>query len=511
VQRPVANSLSTDLYGLIPNSTDVNVFAERSAWTILNFAIIGNETRYHSAGDTLSSLDRRSLQHMGDQVLSVSRALLDHGVPPVLGNRIYADVAGRAMVTLPLAVGAVLIGVLLLYFAIVALNRQALARATGAVLAGLIASGAIAFAAQYLMGLFRTGEYWRGHQVVTLSAIYATAIFACTAALLAIARQASAAQLRSGYWLAFTLVGAAISFIAPGGAIYFLAPPLVAGVGMMLGRWREGLETVAAVLAALILFITFGPALGLFEELLSSGPLWVFASLGALVVLPWLVELSPRIDGARPALVILAIVALAGWIASAMAPAYSENRQQRFVIDYMWDADSHQANWSVNSDGARLPDGFGWEHRKLAFSNARRWLAHAPAVPVEPPSLVLVNQRSEGTGRHLWLRIRANGASTVTLIAPHDSALHAAGVGAFIPPFGHGTANDDFVVRCAGRSCDGAILEVVSSTTAPIEFTLVGTRTGWPEAVSASGPRRPPLARPQYSPDSTITFAHHRL
>ena len=66
--RPVANSLSTDLYRLIPNSTDVAVFEERP-WTILNFAVIGNETRYHSAGDDLAALDRRSLQHMGEQAL----------------------------------------------------------------------------------------------------------------------------------------------------------------------------------------------------------------------------------------------------------------------------------------------------------------------------------------------------------------------------------------------------------------------------------------------------------
>ena len=71
--RPVANSLSTDLYRLIPNSTDVAVFDERP-WTILNFAVIGNETRYHSAGDELAALDRRSLQHMGEQTLAVAAA-----------------------------------------------------------------------------------------------------------------------------------------------------------------------------------------------------------------------------------------------------------------------------------------------------------------------------------------------------------------------------------------------------------------------------------------------------
>ena len=45
--HPVANSLSTDVYRLMPNYTDVNSFAERG-WLTLNIAPIGNETRYHS-------------------------------------------------------------------------------------------------------------------------------------------------------------------------------------------------------------------------------------------------------------------------------------------------------------------------------------------------------------------------------------------------------------------------------------------------------------------------------
>ncbi|MEA3063750.1 MAG: hypothetical protein QOJ27_178, partial [Sphingomonadales bacterium] len=53
-ERPSANSASADFYRLIPNDTDVSVFRDRP-WTILNFAIIGNETRYHSPGDTLAA------------------------------------------------------------------------------------------------------------------------------------------------------------------------------------------------------------------------------------------------------------------------------------------------------------------------------------------------------------------------------------------------------------------------------------------------------------------------
>ena len=94
--RPVANSLTTGLYALIPNSTDVTVFHARP-WTILNFAIIGNETRYHSAGDDLAALDRRSLQHMGEQTLAAARLVAAGEAPAAEGEWLYADLVGRFM------------------------------------------------------------------------------------------------------------------------------------------------------------------------------------------------------------------------------------------------------------------------------------------------------------------------------------------------------------------------------------------------------------------------------
>jgi hypothetical protein len=60
VAHPVANSLSTDVYRLMPNYTDVNSFSERG-WLTLNLAPIGNETRYHSPGDDVAALDPATL------------------------------------------------------------------------------------------------------------------------------------------------------------------------------------------------------------------------------------------------------------------------------------------------------------------------------------------------------------------------------------------------------------------------------------------------------------------
>src|SRR3954468_13337457 len=101
-KRPSANSASADFYRLIPNDTDVSVFRDRP-WTILNFAIIGNETRYHSPGDTLAALDPRSVRHMGEQALAATAELAADGVPAASGDKLYLDVLGRSLVVLPIA------------------------------------------------------------------------------------------------------------------------------------------------------------------------------------------------------------------------------------------------------------------------------------------------------------------------------------------------------------------------------------------------------------------------
>jgi hypothetical protein len=93
VSRPVANSLTTDFYRLVPNRSDVTVFRERD-WTILNIAVIGNETRYHTPGDRLEALDPASLAHMGDQALALARDFAQRPAPEAAGERIYADVLG---------------------------------------------------------------------------------------------------------------------------------------------------------------------------------------------------------------------------------------------------------------------------------------------------------------------------------------------------------------------------------------------------------------------------------
>ena len=519
VDRPVANSLGTDVYRLLPNYTDVNSFATRG-WTTLNFAMIGNETRYHSPGDNFAALDPRSLQHMGDQTLAVAREL-GRGVPHASGDRVFMDVLGCWLVQLPQGIAMVLLGALLIGLGWLAWRRKALGRGLAVVGGSLLAGAALAWFGTAVVGLARPGMFWRAEPLWTHLAVYASALAAAMALLASLGARLDIRQLRAAYWLVFVVVGAAIAVVAPRGIIYFTFPPLLFGLGVIASRRGPRAEQAGAWLACLVLYLTFGAMLGQLEELLNQGPMWIFAPLGLLVMLPALVEAKPLIGTTRPraAIGISVLIALLGWAAAAAAPAYSENRQQRFTIEHITDATAGKAFWSIVDDGQPLPHGYGghqrWKLDKLPYSGRKRWLASAPSITgLVAPVADLVARPSaivEGRPHTVTVLLHANGAQNISLIAPEDADIRAAGVEGYIRPIDRSTKKERYYLSCSGRTCDGLAMTIVIGNSEPVDFIVLGSRTGLPPSARPLLAGRPRFARPQYSPDATITMSKVRL
>jgi len=511
VDRPFANSLTTDVYRQLPNYTDVNSFSERG-WLTLNFAMIGNETRYHSPGDDIAALDVRSLQHMGDQTLAMARRLAGSNRPDGGGTVLFTDLAGIQLIMLPQVAGFALLGLLIASFAVIGFRRGRLLRGVVLVIAAILVSAGLSWCAMQVMGLARPGSFWRAYPLWTHLAVYACGLLAAVATLATIGRRLTVEQLRAGFWLGFLLIGALVLLVAPGGIIYFLLPPLLALAGILAGRWSTSAERIGAIAAAVLLWLTLGEVLALLGELLNNGPMFIFGPLALLIAIPWLIEAKGLVDGAGriPAIAGATVLALLGWSAVAVAPAYSADRQQRFVIQHATDIQSGHAYWSVVNDGSPLPKTYGnvagWHRDELPHLKGKRWIAPAPSLSVRAPQIRLLSSTSRGKLRTVTFRIEANGADNIMLIGPRVAGIVTAGASGSVRPIDR-SAKGEYYLECAGRACDGATMEFTTNAAGSIAFTLVGSSRGLPQIARPLNEQRPRFARSQYSPDSTLTIS----
>jgi hypothetical protein len=169
----------------------------------------------------------------------------------------------------------------------------------------------------------------------------------------------------------------------------------------------------------------------------------------------------------------------------------------------------------VINDQAPLPSAYRrlgrWRWDKLPYSKRERWLSEAPAVAdIRPPTVTPV-AAAKGRLRTARLLLRTNGADSVTLVGLEDADIRSAGVDGFVRPIDRSVKKDKYYLSCFGRSCDGQSMTIVIGKPGSVELTIIGSRSGLPPSAARLVAARPKFARPQYSPDATITVSRLRI
>lgn len=103
--RPEASSLAGYVYAHMPNDTDFTV-SRRAALPGLNYAFAGRQFDYHSPSSTPATMDRGTLQDMGDQVLATARAVaFSSQLPALTPDLVYSQIPGGVVLAYPPWVG----------------------------------------------------------------------------------------------------------------------------------------------------------------------------------------------------------------------------------------------------------------------------------------------------------------------------------------------------------------------------------------------------------------------
>ena len=321
VKQPSASSLSTYVYNVLPNDTDLTPALERD-YAAYNIANLGDAKYYHSPKIDAHALDEKTLQHMGSQGLDLTRALLSaNDLPAKKADATFFDVFG--MFTL---IYAPFWGWVFLVFAAIGSVLSVKPKPIGKEIMGgclkmlgfLLIGGALLSGLNILSGGGQDANYY--DRLAAIPKLEWLALFLCLAAFFALfGRKVSSENTRLGAAIPLFSLALLGQLIAPTAA-YFLTLSLLlcAAASFAVQRWPN--KKISAVIAAALIALVIGYMITLEHLLmLGVGPDMLAvailpAAIAALAILPLYAGLSKGRANALAVSGLAVSIGLALWI-----------------------------------------------------------------------------------------------------------------------------------------------------------------------------------------------------
>lgn len=429
IAQPMTNSVYYLAYKMTPNDTDFTVFRTLD-YQGFNFAFLGDVRYYHTALDRLEHVDPATLQHQGANALAMVRLLAgtDLAVPSAR-QAVFFDWWRLGLIRWPTvatplaAIGAalLLLGLCLRLARRGELALRALPLAVAAIAGAWLCS--VLLAVLDLLLLHRLGAVTSG----PYSWIAQPLPMLISANLLAFVGPALAARwlaARSGFWdlwFATQLLNAVfaviLALLLPELSFLFLVPlaiavlaALPAALSARSAPWMRVSAALLPLLAAVSLVLPLTRFL--YDALGSVG--WcattVVLGISLWALAPLLVRATRRTQ--QLWLLIPLAALLLGTLLTWHNPPYSAAWPQRVNLDYLLDADAHQAHWIALPDSGRLPAYL--QHAAPFELNSRPpypgsadlgFFAPAPPLSLAAPELTVLSASAEGGGTRYRVRL----------------------------------------------------------------------------------------------------------
>lgn len=527
LSRPVGTSLAYEIYKHMPNNTDFTVF-RRAGLAGVNFAFTGGPARYHTPLDDLDHLDRRSLQHHGQNALEMARVLATAETLPVAGqDRVFFDLFGRKLTGWPVSWNPALLGLGLIGWIGLAWRslRSGFARpvrlAAGSLLLPLLPTVAIGAAIGLqaaLAGTSGASATWTATGEALVFTFLLLSVAVCALAARPLRRWIGEAALALAALFTFGLLAAAAVATVPGTSFLALLPLLA---GVTVGHLAPGRPITWGAAAAFFTAMLWFPFAYLSYEALGLPALPGVSLLMAIALLP----LLPALAGARMSLAVaggaLAImIALAA--VSAVQPAFTEDVPRSLNLLYAGGeeggrlfADAGALDAASGDGGANLmrAGDFGREPvESLPWSDRRR-LAGRAGPPLDPPELTVLSETPTANGRHLRLHVRSRRAARVLfLVVPMSAEPRAVRVEQepLEPPARLGESAWRTIQVVAPPEA-GVRIEMELGSREPVTIFVADASDGLPPELADVAAARDAVAVPAHAGDRTFGWREARL
>lgn len=434
VSSPIANSLSTDIYGLLPNDTDFTVF-KQAGMNGLNFAYIEGSNVYHSNIDDVANLDERSLQQHGMYALALARGFgnSDLNGPITTSDDVYFDLFGRKLIhysqttalVLSILVALITLGAIGLGLRRGLLTWSGLAFGFLALLLSMIAATLPVMLVWWLLdryvvsrALLQQGDTWTNHLYLIGFVLIAVAATSIVYALFR--KKVSVDNLATGalVWFLPLLIVAHIYF--PGGSYLVVWPLLFALIAWIL-KFTLPAGKLSLTKLCLISAVCAAPGFILISPLIYQTFVAVGISSTSLIIVPvtlllglLVVNFELAASSFRWLLPAASTLAAVCFIAAALLqPEFTQQEPKSNEIFYVLNADTGKAVWatadarpdewtsqflSANAAAAPLPD--------LPWLNEQAFLQQpAPATTLTGPDIKIIDDQVQDQTRLIHMRV----------------------------------------------------------------------------------------------------------
>jgi hypothetical protein len=441
---PIGDSALAALYQAGMQNSDFTVF-HQAGYVGLNFAFMDGTAAYHHSRDVPTRVDRAGLQHMGSNMLGLTRGLGDRdlGRLGAQNDAVFFTLFGQ-LISYPIWLVWPLVGLAIaIMVALGALARRAgeatvprmLAGAASALLpiivAPLVAIGLWqllimirpGYAALFLGDPYRPQLYrW---------ALGALAVTILLAWYLTLRRWIGATSLAIGALLWPAILGLVTAWLLPAMSYYGSLAVIGAGGGALIALllrqrlpgWSVVALTAGAVPGVLVLVLGGWRMLGVLGIANGAAAVFLFILAGLTVlplielVLPGRTAVNSATGHSRwrsvvvPLGALIITVALVG--SGLIVDRFDANYPQLTHLMYLMDSDSRTAMWASDDEkrvpwtAAYVPNANGTLEPPipLPYRNTPKWLGPAAALPFSPPEIDLMDSRSGRDGTVVTVRV----------------------------------------------------------------------------------------------------------
>jgi peptidase M28-like protein len=531
---PLANSLSYEIYKLLPNDTDLTAF-KGNGFAGLNFAFIEGVTHYHTAIDDFESIDEASLQHQGSYALSLARHFGNLDLRNIAGNNaVYFNVFRFSLIRYSYAwILPLTILVTLIFTAVVVLGlKRHFLRVSG------IALGFVGMLISIVCSVVVVSFVWwlvrsvhPAYRAILQGDVYNSGTYMIAFVALSLAltsglhflfrRYISVENLAVGALTCWLVLMILTSVLLPGGSFLFTWPLLFSllALGVTFLSNEEKPEPIKRILVfsigaipAIVIVVPIIYLIFLALTLGMSGAVMVLVVLLTGLLIPHLSFIPASVKWSIP--LGLAAISVVLLVIGSFTSGVDRNRPQPNSVFYGLDADAAKAVWAsadetidswtqqfFNTGNNRAP-----LTSYLPLSTRVFFQAPAPIVQLAAPQLEVVKDETNNNVRTLRLRVTSGRqAPVVSLTVDSDVQLTSSSVNGkqIEGEYGPGIP---WALYYYNLPPEGIEVTLVSAKpSAPIGVRIVDQSYGLPTTPQSVEPR-PEQMMPAMRPYTDSTF-----